>query len=285
MTKLCPTPAHSGSFQHTPAHDAVGNLLFQPQVLAASGWLGLRSPNISARDICWRVMRPFYARWVCMTLLVTLVGVPRIGHAVDCSERFPVGSFALTRAEAAVVAATLPGYSPSYVLKKAVEMKSPGTGDPCEFVYGFDVFELTDKAQPGALVAGCRGDFDGDGVRNYVVLLLRRTDGVKLAYAFLARDGTFEVIELGLYGEPPAWSGPYCSPKPQSGIFEGPDFEGTGERVRVRVVGDLITMGWSTYYWRPDLSGSTRYNRGDDTVEPTDYVAEHALHATRSGPP
>ena len=91
------------------------------------------------------------------------------------------------------------------------------------------------------------------GAPDYVVLLRRRSDGVKVAYVFLSRRGTFEVIELGLYGEPPAWSGPYCSPRPRTGIFEGPDFQGRGERVRVRVVGDLITVGWSTYYWRPDL--------------------------------
>ena len=29
VPKLCPTPAHSGAFQHTPAHDAVGTLLFK----------------------------------------------------------------------------------------------------------------------------------------------------------------------------------------------------------------------------------------------------------------
>ncbi len=134
-----------------------------------------------------------------------------------------------------------------------VVLTSSGADDPCEFVYGFDVFEFTDEQRPGALVAGCRGDFDGDGAPDYVVLLRRRTDGVKVAYALLSRGGTFEVIELGLYGEPPAWSGPYCSPRPRTGIFEGPDFQGRGERVRVRVVGDLITVGWSTYYWRPDL--------------------------------
>lgn len=61
------------------------------------------------------------------------------------------------------------------------------------------------------------------------------------------------MIELGSYGEPPAWSGRYCPTRPRTGIFEGPDFEGNGERVRVRVFGDLVTMGWSTYYWRPDL--------------------------------
>jgi len=28
VPKLCPTPAHSGAFEHTPAHEAVVNLVF-----------------------------------------------------------------------------------------------------------------------------------------------------------------------------------------------------------------------------------------------------------------
>jgi len=98
-----------------------------------------------------------------------------------------------------------------------------------------------------------RGDFDGDGQADFVVLLRRHTDGVKLAYVFLARGGAFEARALGQYGEAPAWQGPFCSPKPATGIFEAPDFEGRGVGARVRVVGDLVTMGWFTYYWRPDV--------------------------------
>ncbi len=213
------------------------------------------SPNVLGHRALLRrlALRPAGAQWVCLTVLVVFVGMPRVGQAVDCSQRFPLGSFALTSAQAALVAGKVTGFSPVYILKKSVEVNSSGAGDPCEFVYGFDVFEFTDEQRPDALVAGCSGDFDGDGARDYVILLTRRADRVKVAYAFLTRGGTFEVIELGLYGEPPAWSGPYCSPRPRAGIFEGPDFEGSGERVRVRVVGDLITMGWSTYYWRPDL--------------------------------
>jgi hypothetical protein len=180
-------------------------------------------------------------------------GVPSVGEAVDCSDKFPVGLFALAPIEVAPVAGLVNGFSPVYIAKQPVLIEASAPGDPCEFVYGVDVFRLTHEKEPGALVAGCRGDFDGDGKRDYVVLLRRRTDGVRLAYAFLARGGSFQVVEVGLYGEPPAWSGPYCSPKPRSGIFEAPDFEETGGGEKVRVVGDLITMGWFTYYWRPDL--------------------------------
>jgi hypothetical protein len=199
-------------------------------------------------------MRSAGVRSACVALLTALTGgVPGVSDAVDCSDKFPVESFALTRNDAAPLVATVNGFSPVYISKKPLLMKSSGAADPCEFVYGFDVFEFTDERHAGALVAGCSGDFDGDGERDYVVLLRRDTDAVRLAYVFLTRGGTFHVIELGLYGDPPAWSGPYCSPRPRSGIFQAPDFEGTGGGEKVRVFGDLITMGWSTYYWRPDL--------------------------------
>jgi len=35
VPKLCPTPAHSGSFQRTPAYEPVGSLLFRVKQLRA----------------------------------------------------------------------------------------------------------------------------------------------------------------------------------------------------------------------------------------------------------
>jgi hypothetical protein len=186
-------------------------------------------------------------------LAALISGLPCVSHAVDCSDKFPVGPFALTRENVAPLTAKVSGFSPVYLSKKPLQMKPSGAGDPCEFVYGFDVFEFSDGKQSGALVAGCSGDFDGDGVRDYVVLLRRDTDAVILAFVFFARGGTFDVVKLGAYGDPPAWSGPYCSRRPRNDLFEVPDFEGTGSAEKVRVFGDLITMGWSTFYWRPDL--------------------------------
>jgi hypothetical protein len=218
--------------------------------------------SLLTRDVsvwCDRAMlsalRSCSARWAwigCVTVLSS--GMPNVSKTLDCSDKFPVGLFALTPSDVARVAGAVTGFSSVYVAKRPVPMEASAAGDPCEFVYGFDVFRFTDDKEPGALVAGCRGDFDGDGDRDYVVLLRRRTDGVRLAYAFLARGGTFKAIEIGSYGDPPAWSGPHCSPRPQSGIFEAPDFEGTGGGEKVRVIGDLITMGWFTYYWRPELN-------------------------------
>lgn len=194
--------------------------------------------------------------WGLSAFLVVLisVGSARAGHAVDCSERFPDGLFALTQRDAALLSGRPSGFSVVHILKKPLPMRSSGSEDPCELVYGVDVFEFTPAATPGALVAGCAGDFRGNGSRDYVVLLRRDSDGRYVPHVFLARDRAFDVVDLEWHAtDDSAWFGPFCQTKPQAGTFQAPDFEGTGERVRIPVVGDLFTVGWWTYYWRPDL--------------------------------
>lgn len=193
---------------------------------------------------------------ICLAFLVFLasVGVGRAADTVDCSERFPVGVFALTEQQAAPLIGQLRGLSLVYILKKLLPMKASGAEDPCELVYGVDVFEFAAAKTPGTLVAGCTGDFRGNGARDYVVLLRRNVDGRYVPHVFLARARTFDIVELEPHAtDDSAWFGPFCPAKPGGGIFQGPDFEGNGEGVRVPVVGDLITVGWWTYYWRPDL--------------------------------
>jgi hypothetical protein len=198
-------------------------------------------------------VRPAWGRLILLAVLIS-VGSVRTGHAVDCSERFPVGTFALTQRDAALLTGRLSGVSVVHILKKPLPMSSSGSEDPCELVYGVDIFELTAATTPGALVAGCAGDFTGSGSRDYVVLLRRDTDGRYVPRVFLARDRTFDVVELEWAAtDDSGWFGPFCHPKPQAGTFEAPDFEGTGARARIPVVGDLFTVGWWTYYWRPDL--------------------------------
>lgn len=173
---------------------------------------------------------------------------------MDCSERFPIGTFALIEKDAPFLAARPSGFSVVHILKKPLPMSSSGSEDPCEFVYGFDVFELTRATAPGALVAGCAGDFEGNDARDYVVLLRRDNDGRYVPHVFLARGGTFQVVALeGHATDESSWFGPLCRAKPPAGIFEAPDFDGDGESVSVPVAGDLFTVGWWTYYWRPDL--------------------------------
>lgn len=192
----------------------------------------------------------------CLIFLVVLIsgGVARAGDTVDCSERFPVGTFAIAQKEAELLTGKLSGFSLVHILRKPLPMRSSGPEDPCELVYGFDVFEFTAATTPGALVAGCAGDFQGTGSRDYVVLLRRDVDGRYIPHVFLARGRTFDVVELAPHAtDDSVWFGPFCQPKPRTGIFQGPDFEGTGERAQVPVVGDLITVGWWTYYWRRDV--------------------------------
>lgn len=187
-------------------------------------------------------------RWACAGfLLVLVVGAPGVTGAVDCSEKFPVGRYALARQDAVPLAGTVSGFLPVYLRKKPVHMRASGMEDPCQYVYGFDVFEFTDAQQPGALVAGCAGDFDGDGVRDYAVLLRRARDGAMLAHVFLARGDGFQVFELAPPANPSDWTGPFCTARPPSGIFEF--LEGG----KLHVSGDLVTLGWYTYYWRSDL--------------------------------
>jgi hypothetical protein len=93
-----------------------------------------------------------------LAVLVLLIsgGPARAGDAVDCSERFPVGRFALTQKEAAPLTAQLTGFSLVHIFKKSVPMRSSGPEDPCEFVYGLDVFEFIGVTTPGALVPLCQ---------------------------------------------------------------------------------------------------------------------------------
>jgi hypothetical protein len=193
------------------------------------------------------------ARPIFLAVLIS-VGSASAGDAVDCSERFPVGTFALAEKDVPLLTARPSGFSLVHILRKPLLMKSSGSEDPCEFVYGVDVFELTTAAAPGTLVAGCAGDFDGNGARDYAVLLRRAIDGRYIPHVFLAHGRTFRVVALEQPAtDGPAWFGPYCRAKPSDGAFQVPDFDGKSERVSVPVVGDLFTVGWWTYYWRADL--------------------------------
>ena len=195
-------------------------------------------------------------RLTCLAVLVVLLhgGMAQPSDTVDCSARFPVGRFALMAKQAGLLAGQVRGFSVVYIVKKPLLVRSSGSEDPCALVYGSDIFEFATPTTPGALVAGCVGDFQGNGSRDYVVLLRRNVDGRYSPHVFLARGRVFDVVELEpIATDDSGWFGPFCQPKPRTGIFQGPDFEGTGGGARVPVVGDLITVGWWTYYWRPDV--------------------------------
>jgi hypothetical protein len=110
-----------------------------------------------------------------------------------------------------------------------------------------DVYER----RAGLLLAGCYGDFDGDGRRDYALLLASASGDKVLPHVFLARGGRYRVVVLDPvtdpygFNEDPfslAWS--VLSKRPRSGVFEGFDDEKT------TVVGDVIQVGWYGYAWR-----------------------------------
>lgn len=200
-------------------------------------------------------MRRALAR-TCLGLLVGLAAAEHGygGQSVDCSERYPVGSFALSETEAGRLVGGPPGFTLVPLVKKPLPMRPVGFEDPCELVHGSDVLELAAASTPGGLVAGCAGDFQGRGARDYAVLLRRPGAGPYVPHVFLARGAAFDVVALEADASDAArWFGPFCLPKPPTGVFQAPDLEGTGVRARTSVVGDLFTVGWWTYYWRPDL--------------------------------
>src|SRR5262249_36958967 len=147
------------------------------------------------------------------------------GPTVDCSERFPVGSLALTLADVAPLVRGVSGFRVVHILKKPLPMGKSGSGDACEFRYAGDVFELAAAGEfvyaaavfelaaetaPGSLVAGCAGDFQGRGVRDFAVLLRRAGDARYVPHVFLKRGPTFEVVELEAYAsDDSGWFGPF----------------------------------------------------------------------------
>jgi len=188
-----------------------------------------------------------------LVVAVTLVLASGSGaaRAADCPGRFPEGRFGIPLTHAAVASGrlALAGYTPFYLVKRAVDISGP---QDCQYVGTFDVFRMVDARAPRSLLAGCIGDFDGDGVSDIALLLRRQRDGAAVPVVFRARGSGYEIIELdgvtdpyGFAEDPAVWPGPSCTPRPPGGVLRS---EVGGD---ASVVGDLFTVGWRTYYWNP----------------------------------
>ncbi len=181
--------------------------------------------------------------------LVALGSFGPVSASTDCSERFQAGSFGVPVDEPAVRAGALAvsGFAPMYLEKRKVEDSDPAL---CRYVTTYDVFRLI-PGQGSSLLAGCYGDFDGDGRRDYA-LLLREVGGTKvIAYVFLARTPRYLAFPLGPITDPygfnedtSLWPGPFCHRKPENGTFRALESE-------IRVFGDIIQVGWYAHYWLP----------------------------------
>src|SRR5258708_23779325 len=186
-------------------------------------------------------------------LLIALgrVGVSKsVARAADCMDRFPEGRFGILRSHPAVAKLALEGFSPLYLMKQPITISRP---EECQYVYTGDVFRMVDTRAAGALLAGCVGDFDGDGRADIALLLKRQRDGVIVPFVFLSRGDQYQVTAVegitdpyGFAEDKSIWPGPFCTPKPPRGTFTS--WVGGGN---VNVVGDLFTIGWKTYFWNP----------------------------------
>ena len=163
-------------------------------------------------------------------------------HAEDCTKKFTIGEYGIPQSDS-VVASGLPygkQYEPVYMEKREVQDKP----ELCAYVSTFDVFQLKLKREGRFLLAGCYGDFNGDGKRDYALLLRNIADEtIQLRVLIQAPDG-YRVIPIqkpaALKDESPI---PICIRKPPDGIFVGL------EEQKYKVTGDLIHYGWYTYFW------------------------------------
>ena len=185
-----------------------------------------------------------------MILLLSIGAAPGIGHSADCMDRFPEGRFGISLSHPAAAGVVRAGFTPLYLVKQSVTISRP---EDCQYVYTHDVFRLTGTRTAGALLAGCVGDFDGDGRLDVALLMKRQRDGVVVPVVFKSAGAQYQVTEIegitdpyGFAEDPSVWPGPFCTPRPPSGVFKS----GVGEG-KVDVVGDLFTIGWKTYFWNP----------------------------------
>jgi len=175
---------------------------------------------------------------------------PPPARGVDCLDRFPEGRFGVPFGHPALAGVQHPGFSPLYLMKRPVSVEHP---EDCEYVYTGDVFRLRDTPAPGALLAGCVGDFDGDGVLDVALLVKRQRDGAVVPIVARARGAGHVVTEIepivdpyGFAADRTTWPGPFCIGKPPEGVFKS-----WVDEQSVTVVGDLFTVGWKTYFWDP----------------------------------
>jgi len=162
--------------------------------------------------------------------------------AEDCSRKFPSGEFGIPQSDPIAASGKLfaEGLIPLYMEKQRIEE----TPEVCRDVYAFDVFRLTLEKKKDYLYAGCYGDFNHDGVRDYVLLFASAPDRKKTQLkAFIHTGDGYRAISLGQGGVMDDGHIPYCIRRPSNGIFRG--LEGQ----EYKVPGDLVTYGWFTYFW------------------------------------
>ena len=163
-------------------------------------------------------------------------------HAEDCTKQFTIGEYGIPQSDS-VAASDLPigkQYKPVYMEKRQVNENS----EDCPYVYPFDVFQLQLKRHDTFLLAGCYGDLNSDGKRDYALLLRNIADDTTQLHVFIHTPNGYQVTPIQ---EPVAFADeqyiPQCMRKPVDGIFVGL------EEQKYKVIGDLVRYGWYTYFW------------------------------------
>ncbi len=181
---------------------------------------------------------------------ILLLVPPPGAAATDCAQRFAPGAYGVPATDPVIRAGllTVSGFQPIYLEKRSVLQETDHA--LCDYVTAYDVFRLSYR-EPQPLLAGCYGDFNGDGRRDYA-LLLQGAGGEVIPHVFLAVPPRYRVFALPKVTDPygfsedrTLWPGPFCRKKPANGQYKA--FESS-----VRVVGDVIQVGWYGYYWSPD---------------------------------
>jgi len=183
----------------------------------------------------WRV------REVVFTCIV-LLGSNNYLHAEDCTKQFTIGEYGIPQSDS-VAASDLPNgkqYKPVYMEKREVREKP----EDCPYVYPSDVFHLQLNKHDKFLFAGCYGDLNNDGKRDYALLLRNIADDTIQLRVFIRTPDGYRGIPIR---NPAAFEQeqhiPRCIRKPLDGIVIGVEQE------TYNVTGDLVQYGWYTYFW------------------------------------
>lgn len=187
--------------------------------------------------------------------LMSLFLFPLPAGATDCADNFPAGRFGLSQEDPAFNSGKLvrDGFTPIFLRKGSVPLEPEKGFTDCKFVNTSNIFRLAYEKESNLLLAGCSGDFDGDGRSDYALLMQGGSKQSVESVVFLNRKDHYRAVSLGVpsdhYGfdeNRSIWPGPFCLEKPGSSRFFGFD-----DPVGVQVFGDLITVGWQTHYWNP----------------------------------
>lgn len=181
-------------------------------------------------------------------LLITAV-ITSNAYAKDCSENFPINEYGLSQKEEVISGNTLSvgEYEYIYMVKKSVEVSATD----CQYVSTSDVFKLSYIKKPDLLVAGCKGDFDGDSKPDVALILRNKKSSEVWPFVFLNRGDHYSRVKLdkivapyGFQRDKHITPGPFCIKRPPSGLLTGPY-----DPKKYQLDGDLIVIGWQTYFW------------------------------------